>query len=139
MKQVTKQMIRNFKIMESGFDFMGYKVQRESDLSFHHLIISHKDSKRAGIGDGYVYWNGAILSKKTAHEYLHLIERVDKDMFYYITSEMVDINVKGYLDIYNLKNIRDILIQFEREHQFEKNKKGKNMIKEIYIRNRVII
>ena len=45
MKEITKIMINDFKIMKFGMDFMGYKVTRKEQLSFHHLIIAHKDCK----------------------------------------------------------------------------------------------
>lgn len=45
---------------------------------------------------------------------------------------MIDQNVKGYLDIYNIKKIDDILYGFEKEYQDKLNKKGKKIIKEEY-------
>lgn len=137
MKEVTKTMIKDFKIMKLGYDFMSYKVNRTKDLSFHHLIIPHRESKAYGIGEGYLYWNGAILVQDTSHEYAHVIERIDPEIFLGITSEMIDMNIKGYLDIANLRQIRSMLEYFEREHCSDRSKKGKLLIKEEYIRERV--
>ena len=81
MKQVTEEMIHVFNIRKLGYDFMGYKIHREQSLSFHHLIIPKRESHKVGIGDGYVFWNGAILVQNTSHDYLHLIERIDRDTF----------------------------------------------------------
>ena len=83
MKQVTEEMIHVFNIRKLGYDFMGYKIHREQSLSFHHLIIPKRESRKVGIGDGYVFWNGAILVQNTSHDYLHLIERIDRDTFLY--------------------------------------------------------
>lgn len=134
MKEITSIMIRDFKLMKTGIDFMGYKIDKKQSLSFHHLIISHRDCRELNMGEGYWYWNGAILMQRTAHEYLHLIECKDIEIFNLITSEMVDINVKGYLDKENIDKIDDLLKCFEKEYSTSKNKKGKYLIKEEYIK-----
>lgn len=134
MREITEQMINDFKIMKIGIDFMGYKLDRKESLSFHHLIIPHRDCKLFGLGEGYLYWNGAILVQKTSHDYLHLIESKDYDIFLAITNEMIEENTKGYLDITNLRYINDCLSLFEREHCSDRSKKGKLLIKEDYIR-----
>ena len=137
MREVTKLMIKDFKIMKLGYDFMGYKVNRTKDLSFHHLIIQHRESKTYGIGEGYLYWNGAILRQDTSHAYVHVIEKIDPDIFYELTSEMIDENIKGRLDIDNLKRIHDLLLYFEREHDHDTSKKGKLLIKREFVTGRV--
>lgn len=136
MKEITKQMIKNFRITKLGYDFMGYNVDKNASLSFHHLIIPHRDCKMRGLGEGYLYWNGAILKQNTSHDYLHLIESKDYDIFLAITSEMIDENIKGYLDISNLKRIHDCLSLFEREHCSDRGKKGKLLIKDDYLKRR---
>ena len=137
MKEITKIMINDFKIMKLGYDFLGYKVNRKQDLSFHHLIIPRRHCKEAGLGEGYLYWNGAILRQNTSHDYLHLIENIDPDIFYELTSEMIDENIKGRLDIDNLKRIHDLLLYFEREHDHDTSKKGKLLIKREFVTGRV--
>ena len=137
MREVTKLMVKDFKIMKLGYDFMGYKVNRTKDLSFHHLIIPHRESKTYGLGEGYLYWNGAILRQNTSHDYLHLIENIDPDIFYELTSEMIDENIKGRLDTDNLKRIHDLLLYFEREHDHDTSKKGKLLIKREFVTGRV--
>ena len=130
-------MVNDFKIMKLGYDFLGYKVTRKQDLSFHHLIIQRRHCKEAGLGEGYLYWNGAILRQNTSHDYLHLIEKIDPDIFYELTSEMIDENIKGRLDIDNLKRIHDLLLYFEREHDHDTSKKGKLLIKREFVTGRV--
>lgn len=78
MKEITKQMIKKFKIMKLGYDFMGYKVDRKESLSFHHLIIAHRDCKLFGLGEGYLYWNGAILRQNTSHDVNDIIRMYKK-------------------------------------------------------------
>ncbi len=137
MKEITKIMVNDFKIMKLGYDFLGYKVNRKQDLSYHHLIIPRRHCKEAGLGEGYLYWNGAILRQNTSHDYLHIIEKIDPDIFYELTSEMIDENIKGRLDIDNLKRIRDLLLYFEREHDHDTSKKGKLLIKREFVTGRV--
>ena len=137
MKEITKIMINDFKIMKLGYDFLGYKVNRKQDLSFHHLIIQRRHCKEAGLGEGYLYWNGAILRQDTSHAYVHVIEKIDPEIFYELTSEMIDENIKGRLDIDNLKRIHDLLLYFEREHDHDISKKGKLLIKREFVTGRV--
>lgn len=125
MKEVTNLMINKYKILELGYDFMGYTLKSPHNLTFHHLIIPRRNN------GPYEVWNGAILLRKS-HDYLHLIERYDYDIFCYLTSEMIDMNIKGKLDVSNLRNINDLLKQFEYEHCYETTKKGKQLIKEEY-------
>lgn len=134
MREITKEMIEYYKIMKLQIDFMGYDVSKKNTLSFHHLIVPHRECKRKGLGEGYLWWNGAILNQSTSHEYLHLIEAKDYDMFLDITSEMIDQNFKGYLDRENLLRIRDILEKFEKEHCSDRGKKGNLIIKDTYLR-----
>ena len=126
MKEVTRLMINEFKIKQLGYDFMGYKLQKGDIYTYHHLIIP----KRKG---GLVTRdNGAILFS-TPHSYLHIIEAHDYDRFTAITSEMIDMNIKGYLDVNNLMFIDDILTSFEKEYINKTTKKGKKLIKDNYL------
>ena len=131
MKEITKIMVNDFKIMKLGYDFLGYKVNRKQDLSYHHLIIPRRHCKGAGLGEGYLYWNGAILRQNTSHNYLHIIENIDPEIFYLITSEMIDENID------NLKRIKDLLIYFEKEHDHDITKSGKLLIKREFVTSRV--
>ena len=137
MRDVTKALYDDFKLKDLGYDFMGYVIERKQDLSFHHLIIPRRLSKQNGIGEGYCYWNGALLVQDTSHEYLHLIEAKDLGAFNAITSEVIDIKAKGFLDKENLVNIRQILLEFEEQHKNERSKKGKMLIKREYITKRI--
>ena len=134
MKPITREMIKKYGIED--FDFMGYDIKRKETLSFHHLIVAKRYCKQQGLGEGYLMWNGAILVQDTSHEYLHIIEHIDFDIFCVLTSEMIDMNIKGYLDKDNLRYIKDILLYFEREHDHDRNKKGKLLIKREYTHNR---
>ena len=136
MREITKLMIKEYKLVKLGYDFMGYDITNKSNLSFHHLIVPHRNCKAMGLGEGYLDRNGAILNQTTSPDYLHLIEAQDYDMFLAITSELIDENVKGHLDIDNLRRIHDILECFEREHSSDRGKKGELLIKDDYVRRR---
>ncbi len=128
MKEITKLMIEEFKLKELGMDFMGFHLNKGDIYTFHHLIVPNREN------GPIARWNGSVLCGKSSHPYLHVIENKDVDMFCYITSEMIDMNVKGYLDIENIRNIHDVLNQFEREHCGDRTRKGKILIKEEYTR-----
>ena len=127
-------MFNKYKLAELGHDFMGFSFKRPEEISFHHLIVAKRHCAEMGLGNGEYVWNGSLLVRNTGHDYAHIIERIDPDAFYALTSEMVDMNVKGYLDPENLRYIDDILCSFEREHCGERTKKGKMLIKEEYTR-----
>ena len=137
MDTLTKEMIEKYKIKKLKYDFMGYTFKDTKDLSFHHLIVPKRDCKKLGWGQGRFVWNGAILKQDTAHDYLHLIENIDRDMFIAITREMIEENYNGKLDIENLKKIRAILLQFEKENLDLQNNKGKRLIKTSYLTDRI--
>lgn len=131
MKEVTREMIRTFKLNKLGYDQMGYIFTNTKQLSYHHMIIANKD------GGPMTFENGAILRQNTSHDYLHRINLVDPEIFYLITSELIDENIKRRVDIENLKRIRDLLLYFEREHDRDYTKKGHLLIRREYIKERV--
>lgn len=137
MKEITMNMINVYKLESLGYDFMGYTFNKTKELSFHHLIIPRRNSQKEGIGDGYVWWNGAILVRNTAHDYLHKIEEIDRDTFLWITDMMVLENVNKKIDKETLLRIREYLVNFEAKHANDTNEYGKKLIKKEYITNRI--
>lgn len=139
LKEITKEMIERYCLMKLKYDFMGYQFANKNQLSFHHLILSHRECKAKGLGEGYWEWNGAILRQNTSHDYLHRIETYDYDRFMALTSELIDENVKGHLSIENLRMINDILGSFEREYCGKRTKKGSLIIKPEYVEQRILV
>ena len=131
MKTITREMIKMYKLNKLGFDFIGYKFNRSEQLSYHHNVIAKRNGGLETIR------NGAILVRDTSHDYIHVIERIDPEIFYLITSEVLDENLKGKIDIENLRKIRDLLLYFENDHTHERSKKGKLLIKKEYLTNRI--
>lgn len=137
MKEVTREMIKMYNIKKLKYDFMGYTFNNINELSFHHLIVPKRDCKKQGLGNGLLIWNGAILKQTTSHDYLHLIERLDREMFLRITKYMIEENTNRKIDIDNLKRIREILLLFEETYEKEKDKNGKLLIKQPYKTERI--
>lgn len=130
MKEVTRVMLELYRLKELGYDFMGYEPNGNGIISYHHLIIPKRHGGKATIQ------NGALIYR-VPHDYLHTIERYDLDMFGTISSEMVDMNIKGYLDMENIEYIDDVLCCFEREYSGKTTRKGHEIIKPEYTRRLV--
>ena len=138
MRCITKEMIYYYKLKQLGFDFMGYYITKHKcELSYHHIIIPKFECRLNNLGEGYYMWNGVILRQKTAHEYIHVIERYDLDRFDAITSELLDEKIKGFIDFENIRIINDILISFEKEYIDKTTNDGHYIIQERYF-NRVL-
>lgn len=123
MKGITRIMWDECHLKK--LDFMGYRVNR-TNASFHHLVIPNS------LGGPRCFWNGAILNGKTSHPYLHIIEKKDPEIFFLITSEMIDQNVKRTIDVDNLLVIDELLSIFEREHCGDTYQNGSSLISEEY-------
>lgn len=128
MRPITRLMINEFKLKELGYDFMGYHLNTIEDLTFHHLLVPNRH------GGPCSWWNGAILSASSSHPYIHLIEKLDYELFWEVTTEIAEMNQKGFLDMDNLFRINDLLCQFEDNHRKDRMKCGKLLIKEEYKR-----
>ena len=138
MKNTTKLMIEKYALKKLKYDFMGYEFSRTNELSFHHLIVPYKDCKILGIEqNGYSIWNGAILIQNVSHEYLHIIGNYDYEIFNRITNEMIEENIKGYLDLQNIKRIDNLLTCFEIKYCNVTNKKGYPIIREEYTKRMI--
>lgn len=133
MDAITREMFKIYKLKKVGLDFMGYRIDKKDNLSYHHLIIPSRMGGKRTIENGALLMQGQYFQDSNSHDYLHLIEHIDYEIFSLITSEMIDQNIKGYLDIQNLKKIRDLLLYFEHEHMNDRSKKGKLLIKQQYL------
>lgn len=126
-------MIEAFALEKLGYDMMGYYFKNKKELSYHHMIIPRR------LNGKETFENGAILKQKTSHDYLHIIERIDPEIFYHITSELIDENIKIKIEKDNLEAIRDLLLYFESEHDHDTTKRGELVIKREYVERRVPI
>lgn len=128
MKEATAQLIEIFQPTDT--DWMGYTIESVEDLSFHHI-------EKKQDGGLYTVNNGALLNSYTSHEYLHLIETRDLELYGYINNLLQNINNQRFAPTKSqLLAVRSILEQFEREHAGETNRKGKALIKTKFIEGR---
>lgn len=128
MKELTRAMAKEYRTR--GNDWMGYTIQSINQLSYHH--IQKKED-----GGPFTWDNGALLRRDTAHEYLHIIEYKDLEIYDYINGILKQINTQGYKPTREeLIAIRNVLLSFEREHCSDRNSKGKILIKSKYIEGR---
>ena len=121
LKPVAKQIMKKWGI--KNVDFMGYKKRNDDIFTFHHLLVPAK------YGGPYEEWNGVLLCGQTSHPYLHVIEHIDNDVFLYITSLMIDEKIMGHIDLDTLKEIDNVLKQFEKEHEHDRYKNKKRVLK----------
>ena len=133
MQYLTRSMYEFYKLDRLNHDFMGYRIHNINDLSYHHTKIPKRN------GGKRTWENGSILNRQTSHDYIHIIEHKDIEIYDLITLQLIDENLKGKLDIENLRKIRDYLEYFEKEHCSDRNSKGKCLIKEKFIRDRIKI
>lgn len=122
MKDITKHIIKEFRLEQLGIDFLGYPKQGDI-YTAHHLLVPARQG-------GKLTWENTVVLRENPHNYLHLIECKDFDIFSFVTSEMYDMKIKGYIDMQNIRYIDDALKVFEREHCSDVTKKGRPLIKE---------
>lgn len=131
-KDVKMDMIKIWRICKT--DFMGYEIDKESktdSFSYHHLRVPASKGGKISI------YNGAILCRDSAHDYIHVIEKYDKDRFLYITKILIEINNQLYLPTEDQLMLFDaVLSGFEREYSGVYNSNGTEIIKENYVRRR---
>ena len=99
---------------------MGFKINKISDLTFHHII-------KAEDGGDYSLENGAILTKKT-HDFLHCIEGKNHLTYDEINRLFKIINTKKGIDYeYELMLIRNLILNYiNMNYDIPKNmKRGK--------------
>lgn len=127
MREVSKQIIDDYRLRKFKIEFMGFYFNTINDLSFHHYLVARRDCKDKGLGDGYTYENGVMLETHS-HQLLHNIENIDTDIFYAITSHFLNMKIKEALTKEDLLAIQDMLTYFIREHDRDRNSKGKLII-----------
>lgn len=124
MKRIVKQMIVLYDLKKTGICFMGYRL--DANANYHHLI------KRENGGPTSIP-NGAVIND-SAHDYLHIIEFYDPEMFVYLNRILQKENEQGCLSLQYLRTINYILESFEREHCSTVSSKNKILIKEEYLK-----
>lgn len=129
MKAVTREMLKIYKPL-SNMDWMNYRIVNKQDLTFHHI------QKREDFGKEIIE-NGALILKHS-HQYLHLIEYKDPKTYDAINKIFKYINQQRHEPTREQREIIEFMLrEFERIHRWDKNSKGKLLIKYKY-RNRAL-
>ena len=124
MKEVTKEMLKIYKPI-SGLDWMNYKIVKK-DMTAHH-ILKRENGGKLEIG------NIAPLMP-VAHQYLHLIECKDIEVYITLNKIFKIINNQGYEPTIGQREmIEYILGEFEHFHRWDKGSKGKLLIQHKYL------
>ena len=125
MDYVTKELITIYK--PNGIDWMNFKITRENPITYHHI-------EKRELGGVKTLENGAILTKNS-HQYLHLIECKEDKLYYAINKLLKLINIQKTPPTQDQRQIMDYLLnEFYEAHKYDKNAKGKPLIKERYLR-----
>lgn len=124
MKAVTREMLKIYKPL-SNMDWMNYRIVNKQDLTFHH-IQKREDNGRETIE------NGALILKHS-HQYLHLIEYKDTNTYDAINKIFKYINQQRHEPTREQREIIEFMLrEFESVHRWDKNSKGKLLIKHKY-------
>ena len=124
MKTVTREMLKIYKPL-SNMDWLNYRIANKQDLTFHH-IQKREDNGRETIE------NGALILKHS-HQYLHLIEYKDIKTYDAINKIFKYINQQRHEPTREQREIIEFMLrEFESVHRWDKNSKGKLLIKYKY-------
>ena len=124
MNKITKEMLHIYQPI-SNLDWLNYKIVRNKDLTFHHIIKRENGGKLE-------LSNGALLIP-VAHQYLHLIEYKDIETYNAINKIFRYVNDQEYEPTREQREIVEYLLrEFEKVHKNDKNSKGKSLIQYKY-------
>lgn len=124
MDRIKIEMLKIYKPI-SDMDWLNYQLIKK-EVTFHHIIKKQHGGKK-------VIENGALLMP-VAHQYLHLIENIDKDTYIAINKIFEFVNQQAHEPTIEQRQILEyLLLQFEYQHRFDKGSKGKILIKQKYL------
>ena len=124
MDSIKKEMLKIYKPI-SNLDWMNYKLIKK-DITYHHIVKKEHGGLKT-------IDNGALLMP-SGHEYLHLIEFKDIDIYIAINKMFRFINDQHFEPTREQREIIEYLLQkFEKEHNEDKTSKGKQLIKYKYL------
>lgn len=128
MKNIKVEMLKIYKPY-SNLDWLNYKLVRK-DVTLHH-IIKREDGGRKDL-------DNLSLIMPCGHRYLHLIEYKDIETYIAINKILKIINSQLSEPTREQREIIEYLLQdFEHKHKWDKNSKGKLLIKREY-KNRAL-
>lgn len=124
MKTLAKEMLKIYK-PESGLDWMNYKLVRK-DITLHHIVKKEKG--------GDLVWDNVALLMPVAHEYLHIIESKDIVTYEMLNKMFEIINKQRQEPTRDERNVIEYMLWcFENNHKYDKNAKGKTLVRYKYL------
>lgn len=132
MGRLADKLFYDFDLHKLGYDFMGFYFDDKKELSYHHILPRHYKGKTT-------YENGAILNRQTSHNYIHTIEEIDFQLFIELSQILKDEHQVKKITPEHLKEINMLLTYFEQKYAGQYTKRGNLIIKEEYVRRRVIL
>ena len=121
MRKITRNMLKIYKPL-SELDWMNYRIVKESELTYHHIIKKCDGGKN-------IISNGAILLP-IAHQYLHLIESVDINRYERLNKIFKDINNSSKEPTRDMRILIEYLLsEFEYRNIDKVMNNGKRLIK----------
>ena len=125
MRKIKRQMLEIYKPY-SKLDWLNYKLVR-NDVTLHH-IIKKEDGGRKDI-------DNLSLIMPSGHQFIHLIECKDIETYITLNKILKIINNQRTEPTRDQREIIEYLLQdFEYKHRWDKNSKGKLLIKREYIK-----
>lgn len=84
MREPMITMLKIYKPLELGVDWLEYKICRPEDLTFHHIVEARNGGQR-------VLENGAILVRKS-HDYLNYLDLRYNDYYKALNELFMELN-----------------------------------------------
>ena len=129
MGSLANRLFYDFGLHKLGYDFMGYYFDDKKELSYHHIQTRHHKGKTT-------YENGALLNRNTSHNYIHIIEEYEFQLFIELSQELIAEHKDG-ITKEHLLAIRQMLEFFEQKYKEQYTKRGILIVKEEYVRRRI--
>lgn len=123
MSDILRVMIKIWDM--TTIDWLGY--DNEEKYSYHHIIKKcNGGNKLPPIS------NGSVLHL-SSHQYLHTIEHYDLDKYIFLNNILRQVNEQKYMTTKEqLKQIRYVLLEFQREYEGKTSSRDKPIIKKEY-------
>ena len=132
MSRLRERLYKEYKLEETGYDFLGYTFDSKKELSTHHILPRHSGGQTKKN-------NLCVLNRYTSHNYIHLIEDYDKKVFLQISSHLLKQVNLGKIDIDEIRQIIDLLEFFEFKYRDEESRNGEKLIKPEFKEKRIIL
>lgn len=125
MKNISKRMLKIYEPI-SNLDWMNYHLVKE-EITLHHIKKKCDGGKKE--------MSNLALLMPTGHQYLHLIECIDIDVYLELNALFKVINMQQKEPTLMQRGvIEDILMSFEEQHRWEKDRDGNLLIKRKYLK-----